>query len=385
MRRAIVLVFILGVSPAVHTALSGTTFITDLGPVELFLGVSNSDDNGRRIDLKVELYKNYDLIGSEEIFAQQVAGNSEANCRRFLVPLTVQGTDFGLSDELLCKVSVRRSGGSGNFGVKLWYNNIPAPNKGYCRSAKVIVGDSTSGYYYLRSGNILSPENGTSGINAMLLCTIIYQSFGTWALDGEAHPLPIQLASFTAAPVSESQVRLNWTTLTEINNYGFEIQKSDTTQQQYQSIPHIFIPGHGTTNEPQQYSSIDSTATSGSWYYRLKQIDLDGSSHYSDGVRVRLLTSVEENEIPAVFSLSQNYPNPFNPSTRIRYGLPHSASITLTVYNALGQEVAQLVNDHNKAGYHEVVLRGDNLASGVYFYRLDAGSFTGVKKLLFLK
>lgn len=90
-------------------------------------------------------------------------------------------------------------------------------------------------------------------------------------------------------------------------------------------------------------------------------------------------------ELPKTFELSQNYPNPFNPSTTLRYGLPHASFVTLTVYNTLGQQVAQLVNEQQQAGYHEVVFRGDGLASGVYFYRLDAGSFTSVKKLLLLK
>ncbi|HCV44442.1 MAG TPA: hypothetical protein DGH68_13220 [Bacteroidetes bacterium] len=198
-------------------------------------------------------------------------------------------------------------------------------------------------------------------------------------------PLPIQLANFTATAISHSTVRLDWTTLTEINNYGFEIQKSDTSQQHYQTIPNSFLPGHGTTNEPQHYGYIDSTATSGAWYYRLKQIDLDGTVHYCDGVRVNFLTSVKEEEIPAVFSLLQNYPNPFNPSTIISYGLPHTSFVTLTVLNTLGQQIAQLVNEQQQAGSHDVVFRGDGLASGVYFYRIQTGEFVASRKLLLLK
>ncbi|MEK9135940.1 MAG: T9SS type A sorting domain-containing protein [Bacteroidota bacterium] len=89
--------------------------------------------------------------------------------------------------------------------------------------------------------------------------------------------------------------------------------------------------------------------------------------------------------LPTEFSLSQNYPNPFNPSTTIRYGLPRTSFVTLTVYNALGQQVAQLVNEQQQTGYHDVVFRGDHLASGVYFYRLQADDFVASKKLLFLK
>ena len=198
-------------------------------------------------------------------------------------------------------------------------------------------------------------------------------------------PLPIQLASFTgrANPHGRGTL-LEWITLSEINNYGFEVQRSaDSTH--YQSIPGTFIPGHGTTNEPQHYSFTDSTVAAGAWYYRLKQIDLDGSVHYSEGVHVNAVTDVKEAEVPTVFSLSQNYPNPFNPSSTIQYGLPQNAFVKLTVYNAIGQQVAQLVNEQQQAGYHNVVFRADGLASGMYLYKIQAGSFSNVRKLMLLK
>jgi hypothetical protein len=198
-------------------------------------------------------------------------------------------------------------------------------------------------------------------------------------------PLPIQLAGFTATVLSQQKVRLEWTTLTEINNYGFEIQKSDTLPQHYETIANSFIPGHGTTNEPQHNSWIDSTVTPGVWYYRLKQIDLDGSVHYSDGIRVNANIAVNEKEIPTVFSLVQNFPNPFNPITTIDYGLPKQSAVRLEVYNTLGQRVALLVDEMKQAGYHSEKFDGANLASGVYLYRLQAGDFVQTKKLLILR
>jgi hypothetical protein len=89
--------------------------------------------------------------------------------------------------------------------------------------------------------------------------------------------------------------------------------------------------------------------------------------------------------LPAMFSLHQNYPNPFNPSTTLRYALPQTAFVTLTVYNTLGQQVAQLVNEQQQAGYHDAVFNANELASGVYFYKLQAGDFVQTKKLLLLK
>jgi hypothetical protein len=88
---------------------------------------------------------------------------------------------------------------------------------------------------------------------------------------------------------------------------------------------------------------------------------------------------------PSSYTLDQNYPNPFNPSTTIRYGLPHNSFVTVTVYNTLGQQVAQLVNEQQQRGYQDVVLRGDGMASGVYFYTLRAGDFVQTKKLVLMK
>jgi hypothetical protein len=95
--------------------------------------------------------------------------------------------------------------------------------------------------------------------------------------------------------------------------------------------------------------------------------------------------STDRSTIVKGYSLSQNYPNPFNPTTTIRYGLPHNSFVTLTVYNTLGQQVAQLVNEQQQAGYHDAMFRGDGLASGVYFYRIQAGDFVAGRKLLLLK
>ena len=201
-------------------------------------------------------------------------------------------------------------------------------------------------------------------------------------------PLPIQLASFTGTALASGDVRLDWTTLSEINNYGFEAQRRPGAQGEFQTIPNSFVPGHGTTNEPHTYAYTDTTTSAGQWRYRLKQTDLDGTIHFGPEVTV-LVTGVEETRIPTVFALQQNYPNPFNPSTTLRYQLPREAHVTLRIWTALGQEVATLVDRVEEAGYKSVVWRAENVSSGVYFYRLTATagrtSFTDVGKMLVLK
>jgi hypothetical protein len=206
-------------------------------------------------------------------------------------------------------------------------------------------------------------------------------------------PLPIQLASLSAIVVNQNEVRVDWTTLTETNNYGFEVQKSADSTNDYQTIPNSFVPGHGTTVQPHSYSYTDVTASSGFWFYRLKQIDLDGTVHYTDGVQVDVTTGVEEKPIPTVFALDQNYPNPFNPSTVIEFAIPQETHVKLEVYNMIGQRVATLADGVRPAGYYSVLFDATGLASGVYVYRFQAedpspGSgqrFVETKKLLFLK
>jgi hypothetical protein len=199
-------------------------------------------------------------------------------------------------------------------------------------------------------------------------------------------PLPIQLASFTASVVSTSSVRLDWMTLTETNNYGFEVQKSVEATTGYAIIPNGFIPGHGTTTEPQTYTYTDNGVTAGTWYYRLKQIDLDGTIHYTDGVQVDVLTGVDGESVPKEFALEQNYPNPFNPTTSIEFHLPKATDVTLKVYNILGSEVLTVLSNVKMGrGVHEMQVNASQLASGLYIYRMTTPEFTQTRKMVVLK
>ena len=198
-------------------------------------------------------------------------------------------------------------------------------------------------------------------------------------------PLPIELSSLTATVVNQNSVRLDWTTATETNNYGFEVQKSAGNQNSYQTISNSFIAGHGTTIEPHSYSFVDNTASPGQWYYRLKQIDFDGTVHFSDGVQVDVVTGVTEKPLPKVFALDQNYPNPFNPSTKIEYAVPKSSHVLLEVYNVIGQKVATLVDEAKSAGYYSTSFDASRFASGLYFYSMKAGEVSFLKKMMLVK
>ncbi|MFN0158281.1 MAG: T9SS type A sorting domain-containing protein [Bacteroidota bacterium] len=202
---------------------------------------------------------------------------------------------------------------------------------------------------------------------------------------GECTPVPIQLASFTGTPTGPNNVLLEWTTVSETNNYGFEIQRSTETQSGFASIPGAFIPGNGTTIEPHSYSYADGTASPATPYYRLKQIDLDGEVYYSDAIRVDVLTDAPEDITPAVFALKQNYPNPFNPTTRIQYEIAAASVVTLTVYDVLGQRVSTLVNERKAAGRYSASWDAANTPGGMYFCRIVARDFVETMKMVVVK
>lgn len=197
-------------------------------------------------------------------------------------------------------------------------------------------------------------------------------------------PVPIQLATFTGRSAGGNDVILEWRTISEIINYGFEIQKAAERDVEYLTIPNSFITGHGTTIVPQDYSFVDHSGTTGMQYYRLKQIDLDGAIHFSDAIYIPIMTGVAENS-PARFELLQNSPNPFNPATVINYQLPFHKHVTLKVYDLLGQEMATLVDGAEEPGFKSAMFDASNLPSGVYIYRLEAGGFVTAKKLLLLR
>jgi hypothetical protein len=193
---------------------------------------------------------------------------------------------------------------------------------------------------------------------------------------GDAMPpiIPVELTSFTAIS-NNGIVELNWETATEINNHGFEIQRR-TESSEYRTIG--FVEGNGTTTETRNYSFVDKSVDQGINYYRLKQVDFDGTYFYSYEVEVDVTA-------PLTFDLAQNYPNPFNPSTNIQFSVPESGNVKLSVYNLVGEEVAVLVNGFRQAGTFEVTFDASNLSTGIYLYKLQSANSVQTKKMMLLK
>jgi hypothetical protein len=190
--------------------------------------------------------------------------------------------------------------------------------------------------------------------------------------------LPVELSSLAAHLIGNS-VKLSWITETEVNNYGFEVERCVLSAERQAWNKIGFVPGNGNSNSQKDYSFIDENTSVGSVFkYRLKQIDNDGQFEYSKIVEVSFFKPVD-------FSLKQNYPNPFNPSTSIQYTIGSRQFVQLKVYDVLGNEIATLVDEFKPEGMYDVQFTMNNPASGIYFYQLRAGNFLETKKMVITK
>jgi hypothetical protein len=211
-------------------------------------------------------------------------------------------------------------------------------------------------YPYLPSGHIIISDMST----------------GLYILSFDSG-VPVELTSFTAR-IDERNIILNWTTATETNNLGFEIQRKSGGD--YRTIG--FVDGYGTTTETQNYSFADINLEIGLYHYRLKQIDFDGTIEFSQEIEVEFLS-------PSKFELKQNYPNPFNPSTNISFLIPEPGMVTLKIFNIIGEEVAELLDELKEAGNYEINFSAANLPTGIYIAKLSTGNNIQTIKMSLLK
>jgi hypothetical protein len=240
--------------------------------------------------------------------------------------------------------------------------------------------------------------NGGAMLDVYIIESLVFNNSGTHTLfagssswvytDGGIYEytfsvVPVEMISFTGEN-ENNKITLKWTTATELNNNGFEIERSLDNKI---FVTRGFVKGAGTSTERHEYSFTED-ALNGKIYYRLKQIDYDGNHSYTNSIEINSICA-------SSFELYQNYPNPFNPTTKIKFTLPspyqeeglgvRSAMVMLKVYDILGREIATLVNEYKPAGEYEVEFNGNNLPSGIYFYQLKAGSYIETKKAILLK
>jgi hypothetical protein len=282
---------------------------------------------------------------------------------------SVDGSDRPLSGTMVESRNISLS----NWDAPGFYSSEVAGHPG--RYGLVIPVDPAQQIKYIRvynSDGTVYAEQAVTGPSNNGDPLVIGQ---TYLLDETAAPLPVELTTFSGKLVSSgSEVALNWTTATEVNFSSFKIQRQ--SGEAWVNVGEV--KANGNSNSPKNYSFHDTKISSAMTYnYRLQMVDNDGTSKCSQSVSV-------STGKPS-FKLAQNYPNPFNPNTKISYSLPDAAPVSLKVYNALGQEVITLVNEDQPAGIHTVDFNGSNLPSGVYVYQLQAGTVSGLRKMILMK
>ena len=314
----------------------------------------------------------YDNPSSYGFAATMVLGQS--NLTSNTVPGTVSQSQFK-------SPSGAAIDGNGNLYVSESEDNrvmifLSAASKGNGGSADNVLGQSdwTSSTLHLSQNGFSSPRGmAIDNTNKKLFVADYNNCRGLGFLATSA--LPVELSSFTAA-ASKGNVDLAWSTATEVNNAGFQIEKLQAKSEKWESIG--FVDGHGTTNAPQSYSFTDKPG-SGKFQYRLKQTDRDGKFEYSKTIEAEVAA-------PVKFGLEQNYPNPFNPTTNISFTIPVTGHARLTVFNILGAQICELFNGVVKGGEKQTAaFDAAAYASGIYFYRFESAGTVTVKKMQLIR
>jgi autotransporter-associated beta strand protein len=310
------------------------------------------------------------------------------------VEITANGAAPGST--VVTRVTGTAQSGNSNTSIKRYYDITPTVNSGLNATLVFHYDNRTAELNGLSEGNLKlwkSTNSGSTwtygGIGARDITNHIITlngigGFSRWTAGDSLHPLPVELNAFNST-VSGRTVSLNWTTATEINSYKFEIERSKAGADTWVTLGAVTASNY--SNAPKTYNFVDKNLSAGTYNYRLKMIDNDGSFEYSKIATEATIAT------PTEFNLMQNYPNPFNPSTKISYSLPVDSHITLELYSITGGKVATLISGDAKAGFYDqsVDMASYGVSSGVYFYRfvgkeLNTGKqFTNVKKMLFLK
>ena len=286
------------------------------------------------------------------------------------------GTSIYLKDKMIevnslynigLNIDIKNPGSTYSDHAAFWNYNV---------GAILLIEDGTDFNNYYHSTNDLVIH-----FNTAYYLRMSKTANGTLAsLVNASGTIPVELTSFSGYAMLD-RVRLDWTTASELNNLGFEIERS-IDRNAFVTIG--FVEGKGSSTVTNKYSYTDHPIfiTEDVLYYRLKQLDYDGQYQHSQVIKI-------DNLGPLSFSLDQNYPNPFNPSTTIKYSIPESADIKLSVYNLVGEEVAVLKDGFAESGRYEIIFSAQSAAgglpSGIYFYKLQAGNFVQLKKMTLMK
>ncbi|MCK9245229.1 MAG: T9SS type A sorting domain-containing protein [Candidatus Marinimicrobia bacterium] len=236
--------------------------------------------------------------------------------------------------------------------------------------------DDISKITFNAEGTVINFEMTIGGTDSENLDDILKITFDSEALGDVS--LPVELQDFRAIQ-SGDDVRLSWETASEVNNYGFEIERIHADSE-WEKIG--FREGKCSCTKLSSYTFLDKKVSKyGNLRYRLKQIDYDGSHEYSPEISV----TCAESTIPAVFRIHNNYPNPFNPATTLSYEIAEPGLTKITIYDMQGKEVDILLNTNQQPGRYELKFDGSQLSNGIYFCKFASGINTKIIKMLLVK
>ncbi len=309
-----------------------------------------------------------------KLYAKSVSGNLRFGISKASEGATFSETNFSVSTTYLVILKYTFNGSAQDDRVDLWIISSGVPSTEESAGTPTVE-NVTAANTDASSISAVSLRQGPSAHSIKIDGIRVATSWGQ-------APLPVELTSFTSKIIGNT-VNLKWQTATEVENYGFDIQRSVVSGQRSSDWEKIgFVHGHGNSNSPKEYSFVDNiSAPNGKYFYRLKQIDNDGNYDFSGIVEADF-------GLPNKFELKQNYPNPFNPSTEIGFALAKEGKVTLNVYNVLGVKVATLLNnEYREAGYHTLQFSTQSyqLPSGIYYYKLESSGNVQVRKMILQK
>jgi hypothetical protein len=324
---------------------------------------------------------------------------------KIMQPPSTQATDVSCTAPSGGQLDISWTRGNGDGSIVFMREGAsgeaaPVDNVYYTANAEFAAGDQigTSGWYCVYDGTgteVTVTGLSETGSYRLHVCeyklgSIVYNSTSSTGNPANTQdPIDVNLISLTACFV-DGHIRLDWTTASEIDIAGFNILASHTQHDNYRKINSTLIQGQGDATSGKTYSFVDASELIPHRWYKLETINLDGRAEQSAPVTVSSGTRVETAAIPAKFMLHPNYPNPFNPETTIQFDLPAQSFVLLTIYDMHGRVVRTLVNGTKNIGTHNVTWDGSNdkgekVSSGLYFYRLEANTFSDFRKMTFLK
>jgi|GEM_PF-1635703 len=372
---------VVGAHITAATGIPANTFITAFNTGLGTITISNNTTDIIVNDLVVQIASGSIISKTEGTAPNRVHTIQFKNFRQYIIIGTDDNFNFQIK---LFEPTYTRTGPIHIVYGNMDKNTAPVPT---VDGQVGLRGFNTTDWNNRTNAGTLNWETSTSGSSnaatSMLSSTVFPVSGLTYIWDGPCGLLPVEMSSFTSV-IDRRDVTLNWTTSVETNNSGFEIERSES-ENQWTTIGRL--NGHGNSTSPHNYTFTERNLASGTYNYRLKQIDFNGNFEYFN------LSNEVNIGVPSDFSISQNYPNPFNPSTKINYGLPFDSKISVKLFDMSGKEVADIVNEFKTAGYYTVNFNASSVAgglsSGVYIYRIVAeasgNKFVMSKKMILVK